>query len=71
MPPADMTVSNDDFYRLSVKRTSRARIYGYASWQIRLWKWAGIPLDDYSFDPGDYNGADASDFSTVSPIDIC
>lgn len=52
--PADLTASNDDSYRLSVKRTGRARIYGDAHWQIRIWRWAEIPLDDYEFDPGEY-----------------
>lgn len=53
--PADLTASNDDYYRLSVKRTGRAQIYGDANWQIRLWRWAGVPLDDYEFNPGNYN----------------
>ncbi|MEO0348839.1 MAG: hypothetical protein AAF282_02175 [Cyanobacteria bacterium P01_A01_bin.15] len=61
--PADMTASNDDFYRLSIKRISRARIYGDANWRIRIWQWIGIPLDDSNFDPGDYQDGNALDLA--------
>lgn len=60
--PADLTASNDDYYQLSVKRTGRAQIYGDANWELKIWQWAGIPLDGSNFDPGQYIDGDGEAF---------